>query len=204
MADNEMLNVFGGARIDDRTIAEVIGIAHGMLADGAINQAEVQYLQRWLDARSHVTSNPVVRVLRDRIALIMADGIMDADEARDLMSTLTAFVGGELEEGELTKSSSLPLCAPAPTMSFYGAPICFTGTFAFGTRKDCEAAVIPLGAVPGSLTAETQYLVVGAYATESWAQSAFGRKIEKAAEMRAGGRPIRIVGEAHWVEQMKR
>ncbi len=42
------------------------------------------------------------------------------------------------------------------------------------------------------------------YATESWAQSAFGRKIEKAAEMRAGGHAIRIVGEAHWVEQMRR
>lgn len=204
MPDNEMLNVFGAERIDDRTIAEVIGIAHGMMADGAINQAEAQYLQRWLDARAHVTSNPVVRVLRDRIALIMADGVMDADEARDLMATLTAFVGGELEEGELTKSSGLPLCAPAPTMSFYAAPICFTGTFAFGPRKDCEAAVIPLGAVPGSLTARTQYLVVGAYATESWAQSAFGRKIEKAVDMRAGGHPIRIVGEAHWVEQMRR
>jgi NAD-dependent DNA ligase len=205
MSKNEMHNQFGRERIDDRTIAEVIGIAHGMMADGAINQAEVEYLQRWLDARAHVTSNPVVRVLRDRIALIMADGIMDAEEAKDLMSTLTAFVGGELEDGELTKSTSLPLCAPAPSpMSFYGAPICFTGTFAFGTRKDCEAAVIPLGAVPGNLNARTQYLVVGAYATESWAQSAFGRKIEKAVEMRAEGKPIRIVGEAHWVEQMKR
>jgi hypothetical protein len=33
--------------------------------------------------------------------------------------------------------------------------------------------------------------------------SAFGRKIEKAVEMRSEGKPIGIVGEAHWVEQMK-
>ena len=77
-----------------------------------------------------------------------------------------------------------------------------TGTFAFATRKDCETAAASVGAIPGSLTAGTRYLVIGAYATESWSQSAFGRKIEKAVELRAKGRPINIVGETHWVEQM--
>lgn len=89
-----------------------------------------------------------------------------------------------------------------PIMTFNGVPICFTGTFAFGPRKDCEAAVLARGAVPGSLTAKTRYLVVGTYATDSWTQSAFGRKIEKAVEMRSAGKPIGIVCEAHWVEQM--
>jgi NAD-dependent DNA ligase len=181
----------------------VIGIVHGIIADGTVNQTEVEYLQKWLAARAHVTSNPIVSVLQRRIEQVVADRIVDVDEARELMATLSAFAGGDFESGELTKSTSLPLCNPAPTMNFSGAAICFTGTFAFGSRKECEAAVARRGAVPCSLTAKTRYLVIGIYATESWSQSAFGRKIERAVEMRSEGRPINIVGEAHWTEQMR-
>ncbi|MCJ2131474.1 BRCT domain-containing protein [Methylobacterium sp. E-045] len=195
-------NRVGAERIDDRQVAEVIGIAHGIIADGSVSQAEVEYLQKWLEARVNVTSNPVVRLLRDRVNEVLADGIVDEDEAKDLMSTLSAFAGGDFEKGELTKSTSLPLCNPFPSMVFHGSLICFTGTFAFGQRRHCEEAALALGAVPGSLTAATRYLVVGAYATESWKQSSFGRKIEKAVDLRTKGKPINIVGEAHWVEQM--
>ena len=203
MQRSDLHNVFGRERIDDRQISEGIGIAHGIIADGAINQAEVEYLAKWLAAREYVTDNPVVRLLHERVRGILADGVLDADEAKDLMSTLISFAGGDFESGELTRSTSLPLCAPPPApMAFSSAPICFTGTFAFGTRKDCEVAAASVGAVPGSLTAATRYLIIGVYATESWSQSAFGRKIEKAVELRAKGRPINIIGERHWVEQM--
>lgn len=203
MKDDAFYNRVGAERIDDRQVAEVIGIAHGIIADGVVTQAEVEYLQKWLETRFHVTWNPVVRLLRNRIQGIMADGILDKDEARDLMSTLTSFAGGDFESGEIIKSTSLPFCDPYPTMTFRGAPMCFTGTFAFGQRKHCEAAVSALGARPGGLTASTRYLVVGAYATDSWAQSSFGRKIEKAVDLRLKGRPINIVGEAHWIAQMQ-
>lgn len=203
MPDNELLNVFNRERIDDRQVAEVIGIAHGIIADGKVNQTEVEYLQKWLASRVHITGNPVVRLLHDRVQAIMADGIVDDDEARDLMDTLVAFAGGDFEMGEPGKASSLPLCNPAPKMQFYGAPICFTGTFGFGSRKDCESAALALGAEPGNLTSKTRYLVIGTYATDSWSQSAFGRKIEKAVDLRTAGKPINIVGEAHWIEQMR-
>lgn len=203
MKDGSILNRIGAERIDDRQIAEVIGIAHGIIADGKVNQSEVEYLQKYLNAREHITRNPVIRLLKDRVDLVLADGIVDPDEASDLMATLTAFAGGDFELGEVTKATTLPLCSPAPAMAFHGAPICFTGTFAFGTRGECETAVRTLGANPGSLTQKTRYLVIGAYATDSWSQSAFGRKIEQAVAWRSAGKPIHIVGEAHWVEQMR-
>ena len=37
------------------------------------------------------------------------------------------------------------------------------------------------------LTRTTRYLVIGVYATGSWAHPSFGRKIEKAVDMRAAG-----------------
>ena len=154
---------FNHAGIDDRQISELIGLAHGIIADGVVNQSEADYLHKWLGAREHITDNPVIRLLNERVRHILADGVLDAEEAADLLVTLTAFAGGDFEKGEITKATSLPLCDPAPTMSFIDATICFTGTFAFGTRKECENAAFAHGAIPGNLTAKTRYLVIGLY-----------------------------------------
>lgn len=95
-------------------------------------------------------------------------------------------------------ASELPFSTPLPEMEFTGWRYCFTGTFVFGTRERCEAEVAARGAVSGSLTKNTDALVVGHYATESWLHSPYGRKIMKAVEMRQAGHPIVIVPEAHW------
>jgi len=55
-----------------------------------------------------------------------------------------------------------------------------------------------MGAKAGSLSKKTNYLVVGIYATESWAHSSFGRKIEKAVAMQDEGLGVQIVSEEHW------
>ena len=50
----------------------------------------------------------------------------------------------------------------------------------------------------GSLTRAADYLAIGIYATDSWAHSSFGRKIEKAVEYREKGAGIAIASEEHW------
>jgi NAD-dependent DNA ligase len=203
MPTNELHNIFGHARLDDRQTSELIGISRGIIADGCVNLAEAQFLETWLVANVGITGNPIIGNLLRRVTAILQDGVLDGDEARELTETLSRFTGGKLELGELLKSTILPLDTPPPELVFDGASYCFTGTFAYGTRKDCEAAVERHGGTACSLTKKTDYLVVGAYATESWAQSVYGRKIERAVEMKAEGLPICIVGEAHWVEYVK-
>ncbi|MEQ8957566.1 MAG: hypothetical protein RLP02_06520, partial [Coleofasciculus sp. C2-GNP5-27] len=66
----------------------------------------------------------------------------------------------------------------------------------------CEAAIVERGGQAGSLAAKTNYLIIGCYATESWAHSSFGRKIEKAVDFRENGVPIRIVSEEHWIQYL--
>jgi NAD-dependent DNA ligase len=203
MSETGLHRLFNRARMDDRLVNELIGLAHGIIADGAVNQAEAEYLFKWIVANAEQADNPVLKLLYDRVEKVLADGVLDPDEATDLLEALTRFCAGDFEIGETLKSTSLPLCEPAPALSFGGSTFCFTGTFAFGSRKDCEKAVIDLGGIPGSLTRTTRYLVIGAYATESWAHSSFGRKIEKAVDMRASGVPIAIIGENHWVEHLR-
>lgn len=200
MSDSSAIQrMFNRARIDDRQVNELIGLAHGLIADGKVSQAEAEHLQKWLTANAAVRENPVVLTLLRRVDEMLHDNFLDEDESRELLETLTSFTGGDLELGEVLKSTSLPLDAPPPPIDFYDTRFCFTGTFAFGSRRDCEGAVKELGATAGSLTLGTDYLVIGVYATDSWAHSSYGRKIEKAVQMRDDGRPVAIVGEQHWV-----
>lgn len=195
--------LFNRARLDDRQVNELLGLSHhGIIADGAVSLEETQYLQKWLVANTAVKDNPVVSNLLVRINDMLADNVLEADEARELFETLRQFSGGDFEIGELLKSSTLPLDQPQPEITFDNTSFCFTGTFAFGTRKHCEDAVTKRGATAGSLTAKTDYLVIGVYATDSWAHSSYGRKIEKAVEMKKKPSPICIVGEQHWVQHL--
>ena len=49
---------------------------------------------------------------------------------------------------------------------------------------------------------KTDYLVIGSYATDSWAHSSWGRKIEKAVEMTNKGHPVKIISEEHWSKSL--
>lgn len=202
MPDMRQVTPFNRARIQDRQIDELIGLAHGVIADGIVSQAEAEHLQKWLVAHRDALDNPLILPLYERVNAMLVDRRLDDDEARELLETLEKYAGGDLEIGEVAKSSSLPLDRPQPPISFTGARFCFTGTFVSGTRSECEAAVVGRGAVAGSLRRDTTFLVIGMYATASWIHSSYGRKIEKALEMKAEGVPIAIVGESHWTNHL--
>lgn len=202
MSEEAFYNRVGGDRITSRQIDELVGLTRGIIADGAINQAEIEFLQKWLAANMAISDQPMIRRLYSRVNGILADGVADADECRDLLETLQSFSGRDFELGEVLKPTTLPLCDPAPTLAFARRRYCFTGTFEFGGRRDCEAAVIERGGSCGSLAKATDVLVIGGYATESWKHSAFGTKIVKAVDYRDAGSPISIVSEAHWMTHL--
>lgn len=199
MKDEAFYNRVSGDRISSRQIDELIGLARGLCADQVINQAEVEFLQTWLAANLHLADQPLVRILYDRVADILADGSVDPDEQIELLHDLKALSANDLELGEVLKSTTLPLCDPPPSLDFIGRRYTFTGTFQYGQRRRCEEAVLAKGADCGSLTRQTDFLVIGNYATESWKHSSFGNKILKACEMRDSGVPIALVSEDHWV-----
>jgi NAD-dependent DNA ligase len=199
---DELLNRLGDDRITSRQIDELVGLARGIAADGDLNQGEVEFLQKWLAANVAVSQQPVIRTLYQRINDVLEDGVLDAEEKVLLLETLNSFSSRDFELGEVLKSSTLPLCDPAPSLSFEGRTYCFTGTFIYGQRKDCERAVTERGGVCGGLSRKTEILVIGAYATESWKHSSFGNKILQASDWRDEGRPIAIVSEQHWTQAL--
>ena len=195
-------NRVGGERIASRQVDELIGLSRGLLADGIINQSEVEFLQTWLAANREISDQPLVRTLYQRMEAIMADGVADKEECEDLLATLHGLTASDIEIGEVLKATSLPLCIPAPPLAFDGRRYCFTGTFMFGKRKQCEAAITARNGFPGPLSQKTDVLVVGIYATESWKHSSFGNKIMQAVDWRELGMPISIVSETHWRDHL--
>jgi hypothetical protein len=124
-----LLRRFHGKRLGDRQIDELIGLAHGLSADGVINQQEAEFLRKWLIANSAVADSPLLDNLLPRVNMMLADSTLDAEESRELLETLQSLCGDDqaMEVGELLKSSTLPLDHPPPHLYFEGMRFCFTG-----------------------------------------------------------------------------
>lgn len=193
---------FNRKSIDDRQIDTLIGISKGLVADGKVDQSEAEFLYGWLIQNRRNTDNPVIVNLLGKVESMLEDGVLDAEESAELLALLRRINGEPSEIGELAKSTSLPINHPLPPVKFEGRQFLFTGTCAFGTRKQCEAAVKTLGGINAKgVTKILDYLVLGTYVTDSWAHETYGRKIEKAMEYRSEGIPLVIITEEHWVNE---
>ena len=192
-------------RIATRQVDTLVGLAKGIVLDGIVDQREAEFLRDWLVANHAVLDNPVIEILMHRVSAMLEDDVLDADEASELLATLRAFTGeAPTATGELLRSSTLPCDEPPPSVAVKGHVFCFTGTCATGTRRDCQNIVRNLGGeVANSVTRKLDYLVLGAYVTDSWVHESFGRKIEKAVEYRdVKGTGLAIVSEGHWRESI--
>ncbi len=193
---------FNRKGIQDRQVDTLIGLSKGLIADQKIDQAEAEFLMSWLAQNRQVSENPVICNLLDKVAVMLEDGVLDADESSELLRLLQSMAGDQSVIGELAKTSSLPVNDPLPSISFDATSFLFTGTCAYGTRRACQAVIESLGALNAKgVTKSLNYLVLGTYVTDSWAHEAFGRKIEKAMQYRDNGLPIAIVTEEHWANE---
>ena len=186
---------------DDRQVAEFVGLARGLTADGHLSDEEISTLHALLKTYPNLETNPLAADIVRHLSASLADARIDEEARLDLFNALKGFSGTtDWEVGEALKPNSLPFCAPLPDITFNTRRFTFTGTFVYGSRKDCEIAVRERnGKTDSSIKLDTSFLVVGEYASDEWTQSSFGRKIEKAVEYRdTRGLPIHIVSEAHW------
>ncbi|WP_444891799.1 BRCT domain-containing protein (plasmid) [Microbulbifer sp. TRSA001] len=192
---------FGRKHLQDRQIDTLIGLSKGITADGQINQSEAEFLQGWLYQNSE-TKNPIILNLLDKVSGMLADGFLDGDESSELFAALQSITGELSDDGEVPKSSTLPVCTPPPRIQFTGKTFLFTGTCAYGSRKECQNVIDSLGGINAPrITKKLDYLVLGTYVTDSWIHESFGRKIEKAVEYRDSGLPLAIVTEEHWANE---
>ncbi|BEQ15041.1 BRCT domain-containing protein [Desulfoferula mesophila] len=188
----------------DRTLDELLGLAKGMAADGCINQLEAEFLQKWLIKNNDLNATWPINVINNRVNQMLCDGVLDGNEQKELLELLCSFTGQIPVERELENMScTLPLDSPPPALQFQGRAYCFTGKFVSGTRNDCQTAVLQLGgAVKNTVSKKTDYLVIGVIGSRDWVHTSYGRKIERAMELRDEGHGLAIVSEDHWAQHV--
>ena len=133
---------------------------------------------------------------------IFADGRCDEAEREELKGVMEALCGYTPQaKPEETYSTTLPLDSPLPDLVVFPERLfTITGRFAFGTCRKVMEVIQERGGVPSdsSPTRESHYLVIGVFASRDWASTNYGRKIERAVELRQSGSGIAIISEEHW------
>lgn len=188
-----------------RAIAELLGLAKGIIADGVVSSAEAAFLRDWVRANPDAVDTWPCSVVAERLQQIYADGVVDAAERSELADLLLDVTGGGLDQVEgANPATNLPLNDPVPIIEFPGRLFVFTGRFLYGPRKTCEKCVREAGGDTSSrVTRKTSYLVIGDLGSRDWIHSSFGTKIEKAVEYRDGRSvPLAIVHEEDWARAL--
>jgi len=185
-----------------KAIDQLSGICAGILADGVVNEQEAEFFAKWV--RKFAPFEPVwpFTDILSRVERIFADGRCNDEEREELKGVMEALCGYATQSNpEETYSTELPLDSPLPDpILFQGRVLTITGRFAFGTRKKVMEAVEARGGIPSDSapTRESSYLVIGIFASRDWAMTNYGRKIERAVELRDSGSGIAIISEEHW------
>jgi hypothetical protein len=109
----------------------------------------------------------------------------------------------EIMVSDMLKEGS-PFDDPLPEILIAGKCFAFTGVFEYGSRSECQKAVVTHGgSISDGVTTKTDALVIGSDANPSWAHGNYGNKIEAALIRRMqSGKPV-IIPEAFWKELLQ-
>lgn len=72
---------------------ELIGLCRGVIADGMINLAEAEYIQRWLGERPNLLETWPASELHDLLGKVLKDGALSEQEQQELSDMLEEVVG---------------------------------------------------------------------------------------------------------------
>src|SRR5690606_15242482 len=97
-----------------------------------LNESEIAFLDAWLRENSTVLDEWPGNVIARRVAEVLADGRVTAEEAEDLKETLIQISGGGLAHGAASgMSTQLPITY-THSILFEQSTFCFTGRFLYG------------------------------------------------------------------------
>ena len=183
-------------------IAEMLGIAKGVLADGVVTESEASMLRSWIDGHPDVVGRWPGNVLSKRLQHIFEDAIVTPEEGEDLAELLEQLLGGKIGivRGGIT---ALPLEDPPPMVQIRDRAFVLMGRFAFGSRGMCEEAIREGGgSCQEDLGEDTDFFVIGTFGARDWIRSDWGRHVAEAVGYRRRyGKPY-IIGEDHWAASL--
>lgn len=188
----------------DKTTADLQrlhALVGGIVADGIITETELRGLSAWLADHEHLKTCWPYDEIDSLITAVMADKKIDEQEHKMLKDFFSEFVAvldeRTIVSPRISEGAALAgLCAVCPEIEFEDSKFCFTGASMRYTRSQLSETVSRLGGeVVSSMTATVNYLIIGADGNPCWAYACYGRKVEKAVQLRKSGARLLLVHE---------
>jgi len=198
--DEALIRYLNLPRMQAKAIAHLEGASAAIVYDGSVSDEELQFLGDWLTRHEDFRTTWPVSQLYQLLTKIVGDRVVEPRERLQLYEFLASIAATPGEAGSPAGS----IYDEVERLSFPSRVFCFTGRMVFlGDRKKAAAAVTKLGGiVKDSVAKDLHYLVVGGYGSDEWAFGRFGRKIERAIDLRTNGCEVRIVREKALVESV--
>ncbi len=188
----------------DKTTADLQrlhAILGGIVADGLITEEELLGLSTWLQEHEHLRTCWPYDEVDSLILVVLQDKKIDDNEHQLLKAFFSEFIS-LMDDRTITSpvisegGSVVGLCAVCPEVEFSGSKFCFTGASSRYTRSTLSEIVERLGGeVTSTPNKQVRYLVIGADGNPCWAYACYGRKVEKAIELRKQGVRVLIIHE---------
>lgn len=170
-------------------------------SDGIVTEDEVHGLRTWLNDHDYLKTVWPYDEIDSLITHVLADQQVSADEQKLLQRYFMEFTA-LLDDRTITNPpeqkglSVAGLCASCPDIEFSGKVFTLTGESSKYKRAELVAVIENLGAAfSANVTKKTNYLIIGAEGNPSWSYACYGRKVEKAIELRKQGLPLVIAHE---------
>lgn len=180
-------------------------ILSAIATDGSVAEAEVEQLSMWLTEREHLRKCWPYEEMDNLLRTTMQDQSIDPKEQKLLLEFCSSFTTShqDFETPHVTARMLSDIFAISPVISFDDYSFCFTGESKRATLEEMKTLAQDRGAkVVESVSPDLDYLIVGAAGNPCWAYSSYGRKIEKAMELRRQGSKLLIVHESDFFDAL--
>lgn len=188
----------------DQTTADLQrlhAIFGGIVSDGQVTEDELRGLSAWLQNHEHLKTCWPYDEIDSLLVGVMKDQKIDPEEHALLTAFFSEFTA-VMDDRTITSpvisegTNIVGLCAVCPEIEFSASTFCFTGASSRYTRKELAATVERLGGTfAPNVTKSVKYLIIGADGNPCWTYACYGRKVEKAVELRKSGVRVLLVHE---------
>lgn len=182
-------------------IQRLHAILGGIAADGAITEDELKGLDNWLSDHEHLKTCWPYEEVVSLILGVLSDKKIDETEKNMIKAFFSEFTSilddKTVVSPKLTVDNNVVgLCSVCPEITFSNRRFCFTGSSCKYTRSEFSKLITQLGGeVSTSVSSKVDYLIIGADGNPCWAYTCYGRKVEKAVELRKSGSKLLLIHE---------
>ncbi len=168
------------------SIQQLTGFLSGITADRVINEDELEALYEWI-SESHLLMGTWPF---DQLTSILKKTIEDRRLTQELHDKLLKFCDTVTSTGSVTETKDLVAAVQDEAVEIIvdGSNFCLTGESSRYSREKI-AGVIEFygGCVKSGVSGKLHYLVVCDEKNACWAFASYGRKVEKAMQLKAKG-----------------